>query len=73
MSKRPKPDVAQNAIRVGRESTAPHEQPLPADVELAWAEWSKGIAKVDARMMLLLKAAFEAGVEVGGKAKKIRS
>jgi hypothetical protein len=47
------------------EKMAEHEQPLPADVEAAWAEWSRSIQKVDARGMALLRAAFEAGVEAG--------
>ena len=47
------------------QATAKHEQPLPADIEAAWAEWSRGIGKVDARGMALLRAAFEAGVDVG--------
>jgi len=58
-------DEVQAAVRVAREATAPHEQPLPADLELAWAEWSRGIQKVDARGMALLRAAFEAGWDSG--------
>jgi hypothetical protein len=57
------PDPNESAARVVAQTLAKHEQPLPADVEAAWAEWSAGIAKVDKRTMTLLKAAFEAGVE----------
>ena len=65
MSKPNKPDFNQNAVRALSQATAKHEQPLPADIEAAWAEWSRGIGKVDARGMALLRAAFEAGVDVG--------
>jgi hypothetical protein len=58
-------DFNQNIVRSLSEATAKHEQPLPADVEAAWAEWSRGVGKVDARGMALLRAAFEAGVDVG--------
>ena len=37
----------------------------PADVEQAWEAWIKGVANVDARAKLLLRAAFEVGVEAG--------
>jgi hypothetical protein len=63
MSKKNKPDVNQIAARVVRESAARSEAKLPADVEAAWEAWSQGVAKVDARGMALLMAAFEAGVE----------
>lgn len=53
------------AYRVVHESTAPHEKPLPADLEAAWAEWSRGVKKVDDRIMVLLRAAFEAGYGIG--------
>jgi len=46
---------------------APHEQPLPADPDEAWRVWSAGIAKVDERGMVLFRAAFRAGVEVGSR------
>jgi len=51
------PDPNANAARIVSESTDSSE--LPADIEAAWAEWSKGIQKVDERGMTLLKAAFE--------------
>lgn len=51
--------------RVVRQSTEKHEKPLPPDLERAWAEWSKGIQKVDERAKTLLRAAFEAGWEAG--------
>ncbi len=37
------------------------DEPLPAKLEAAWAEWSRGVQKVDERGMTLLRAAFEAG------------
>lgn len=64
MSK-PKQDAVQNAVRVGKQVTERHADPLPDDVEKAWEAWSRGIAKVDARTMALLRAAFEVGVEAG--------
>jgi len=36
---------------------------LPADLEAAWAAWSKAIKGCDARTMTLLRAAFEAGAD----------
>jgi hypothetical protein len=42
---------------------ANHSEPLPAGPEAAWATWSAGIAKVDARTVVLLKAALDAGAE----------
>jgi hypothetical protein len=62
MSK-PKPDEVQSAIRAGNEVVSRHEKPLPADLEAAWAEWSRAIKNVDTRGMTLLRAAFEAGAE----------
>jgi hypothetical protein len=59
----PQPDEVQAAVRVGNETAARHSEPLPADVEAAWAAWSAGVGKVDERGMALLRAAFEAGVE----------
>ena len=66
--KSPEADVNQAAAAVVREVAARHEQPLPAGVEAAWAAWSAGVGKVDARTMALLRAAFEAGVEAGRQA-----
>lgn len=64
-------DTNENAARIVRESTSDTDTPLPADLEAAWAEWSKGIKKVDERGMELLRAAFEvawkAGFEAGRK------
>jgi len=60
-------DMNQSAARVVKESTSKHEHPLPADLETAWLEWSRGVQKVDARAMALLRAAFEAGAEAGKK------
>lgn len=56
------PGPNQNAARIVRESTAESASP-PVDLEAAWAEWSRGIQKVDERGMTLLRAAFEAGFE----------
>jgi hypothetical protein len=48
------PDPNENAARiVGQSAAAPDSH--PADLEAAWAEWSRG--------MSLLRAAFEAGYE----------
>jgi hypothetical protein len=58
------PDPNVNAARIVWESIGKIEGPPsdpPADLEAAWAEWSKGIQKVDERGMTLLRAAFEAG------------
>jgi len=56
-------DANQSAAHAIANTIAKHEKPLPADFEAAWVEWSRGIAKVDARGMALLRAAFEAGAE----------
>jgi hypothetical protein len=66
-SKSQKGDVVQSTVRGAGEAMAKHEKPLPGDLEAAWAEWSKSIQKVDARAMVLLRAAFEAGWEAGTK------
>lgn len=57
------PDPNEDAARIVSKATEP--DPLPADVEAAWAEWSKGIKNVDERGMTLLRAAFDAGYDVG--------
>jgi|GEM_PF-1329837 len=57
-------DPNQNAARIVGQA-AGRDRPLPADVEAAWAEWSKGIKGVDERGWTLLRAAFEAGLEAG--------
>jgi hypothetical protein len=54
------PDPNVNAHRIVAEATG-GDTALPADLEAAWAEWSRGVAKVDERGMTLLRAAFEAG------------
>ena len=59
------PDPNENAARIVAESTESSD--LPAEIEAAWAQWSAGIQKVDERGMTLLKAAFEAGWEIGNK------
>ena len=58
------PDASQVAARVVSETIARHSEPLPADLEAAWAKWSAGVADADERMMALLRAAFEAGSEI---------
>jgi len=37
-----------------------------ADLEATWAEWSRGVQKVDERAMTLLRAADRFGTEQGG-------
>lgn len=54
-------DANQEAHRIVTESTAGHEESLPAELEAAWEAWSKQIKQVDRRGMELLRAAFEAG------------
>ncbi len=53
------PDPNVEAARVVGKAT--RADSLPADLEAAWAEWSKSIKNVDERGMTLLRAAFEAG------------
>jgi len=55
-------DPNENAARIVGHTTG-KEKPLPADMEAAWAEWSKSIKGVDERGWTLLGAAFEAGFE----------
>lgn len=59
------PDFNQAAARVVGETVARHSEPLPPGIEAAWEAWSRGVGKVDARDMALLRAAFEVGVEAG--------
>ena len=54
----------QDAAGMVAQATGQQNQ-LPTELEAAWAEWSKGIQKVDERGMTLLRAAFEAGWECG--------
>jgi hypothetical protein len=65
MKKRPKSDANQAAARAVAKTIAQHEKPLPPGIETAWEAWSRGVGKVDARGMALLRAAFEVGVEAG--------
>jgi len=64
--KKREPDNHENAARVRR---VPLDElmaspPLPTSMEAAWIQWSRTIVKeVDARTMLLLRAAFQAGYE----------
>jgi hypothetical protein len=59
------PDENETAARVVGETAARHSDALPAGLEAAWEAWSRGVGRVDARTMALLRAAFEAGAEVG--------
>jgi hypothetical protein len=59
------PDMNETAARVVGETAARHSEALPADLEAAWAKWSAGAGRVDARTMALLRAAFEAGAKAG--------
>ena len=61
-------DPNTQAARVVRKATTHDGEPLPADVEKAWEAWIAQIKQVDERARTLLRAAFEAGVEAGGKA-----
>jgi len=58
---------AARVARVARE-TADKGNPLPPDLEAAWAEWIKGIQGINERARTLLRGAFEAGAEAGGRA-----
>jgi len=62
---------ASETVKRLKAKMAEHEQPLPADVEAAWEQWSKSIQKVDARGMALLRAAFEAGMEAAMRAGRV--
>jgi hypothetical protein len=64
-------DANQAAARVVKQSTSKHEKPLPTDLEAAWVEWSRGVQKVDARAMALLRAAFEAGADAAKRSTKL--
>lgn len=55
------------AARAVKQTIAKHETALTADLEAAWAEWSAGVSKVDARTMTLLRAAFDAGAEAASR------
>jgi hypothetical protein len=70
MKKRQAEDASQAAVRVVRETAERHSEPLPADLEAAWEQWSKAIQKVDQRGMTLLRAAFEAGAEAATRLRR---
>jgi hypothetical protein len=59
--RKPKEDENQAANRAIYEAVLRYENPLPADLEAAWKEWSAGVGKIDNRGLALLRAAFEAG------------
>lgn len=52
----------QAAARLVQE-IAGKETALPAGLEEAWADWSKGIQGIDERTWTVLRVAFEAGAE----------
>lgn len=62
------PDPNEQAARVVRAATGKPE-PLPADLEAAWEAWASHIHSCDERTKTLLRAAFEAGVDVGRRGK----
>lgn len=43
------------------------EDSLPPDLEAAWEAWIGSIQQTDERVRTLLRAAFEAGIEVGSQ------
>ncbi|MEO6709836.1 MAG: hypothetical protein ABI054_06495 [Planctomycetota bacterium] len=61
-------DPNKEAARVVRAATGKPDQ-LPNDVEAAWEAWSSHIHACDERTMTLLRAAFEAGVDAGRRAR----
>jgi hypothetical protein len=63
MKRKPKPDANQSAAHTVAQTIAKHTDKMPAGLEAAWEDWSRRAAKVDARGMALLRAAFEAGAE----------
>jgi hypothetical protein len=69
--KQRKEDESQAAARIVQTVAVRHSEALPADLEAAWEQWSKGIQNVDQRGRTLLRAAFEAGAEAA-KAKPSR-
>jgi hypothetical protein len=58
------PDPNTDATRILAEATI-RVDCLPAEAEAAWVAWSAGIQKVDESTMTMLRAAFEAGFDVG--------
>ena len=64
MADTPTPDPNTTAARIVRDATG-EDAALPPEIEAAWARWIAGVQKVDERAKTLLRAAFEAGVEVG--------
>ena len=56
-------DANQIASTVVGQTIAKHSDTLPANLEAAWEAWSQGVGNVDARTMILLRAAFDAGAE----------
>lgn len=63
------PDPNENAARIVAQSTSKPDEPA-ADLDAAWAEWSRHLQKVDERAMTLLRAAFEAGWEAQDRRRK---
>lgn len=61
------PDPNDNAARIVAGPAAREASKTAGDLEAAWTDWSSHIQKVDERALSLLKAAFEAGYEAGGR------
>ena len=61
---KPQPDPNEDAARLIRDASGPAD-PLPHDLERAWAQWSRAVQATDKRTMTLLRAAFEAGHQSG--------
>lgn len=57
-------DPNASVARVIRE-TVKADDPVPADAEAAWRDWSSRLQRVDERTMTLLRTAFEMGVKAG--------
>lgn len=60
-------DLNEIASRIVAKSTGaqPGGKATPRALEAAWREWSKQIQNVDQRTLTLLRAAFEAGYDLG--------
>jgi hypothetical protein len=60
-------DANRAAAWVVRQMVASHSEPLPADLEAAWKQWSASIQGVDERGIILLRAAFGAGAQAASQ------
>ncbi len=61
-------DPNKEAARIVRETTGRPDE-LPKDLEAAWKAWSSRIHACDERTMTLMRAAFEAGIDAGKRAR----